>query len=249
MGAEPGLRGPNRDLSAHQYEGPIHTIALEPFFLAKHELTQAQWGRVTHRVPSQYNPDSRMRDRLVPGREWLHPVESVSWAVCERVLGQLGLALPTEAQGERAGRAGAGTRYCGGDDRDVLIGAANLADASAAATGAQWPGIDEWPEFDDGYASHAPVDELRPNAYGLHHVQGNVFEWCQDWFIQYDSGTPRSGDGLRIAQNEVVQSIFKIARGGSHRHGAGEARLSYRYYEHPSNLAYYIGVRPARRIR
>jgi len=248
MGAVTGLAGANRDMSAHYYEGPIHTVALEPYFLAKHEMTQAQWHRATHAVPSQYSPGSPVEEWLTTGREWLHPVESVNWYECERVLAQLSLVLPTEAQWERAARAGTGTRYDGGHDREVLIGAANLADASAVAIGAQWPETDEWPEFDDGFPSHAPVDALRPNRWGLHHVHGNVLEWCADWFVQYSLGDAREGDGLRVASSSEVEGSFKVARGGSHRHAASEARVSYRYYENPKNLYYFIGVRPARAL-
>jgi formylglycine-generating enzyme required for sulfatase activity/serine/threonine protein kinase len=246
MGAEVGLSGPNRDLSAHGYEGPIHAVTLAPYLLAKHEMTQAQWRRAMHTVPSLYNPVSRMREKLTLGREWMHPVEYVSWQECDRVLRRLGLALPTEAQWERAARAGGGTRFQDGKDRETLIGAANLADAAAARDRAQWEEIQDWPELDDGYALHAPVDALRPNAYGLHHVHGNVLEWCSDWFVAYDAGAPRQGDGYRVAETEAAQAIFRIARGGSLRHGSKETRLSYRHYERPHYVNYYLGVRAAR---
>ena len=52
-----------------------------------------------------------------------------------------------------------------------------LADQAAARAGATWEEIDEWPELDDGWAAHAPVGTFGANAFGLHEVLGNLFEW------------------------------------------------------------------------
>ena len=79
-------------------------------------------------------------------------------------------------------------------------------------------------------------------------MHGNELEWCADWFVQYSLGDAREGDGLRVASSSEVEGSFKVARGGSHRHAASEARVSYRYYENPKNLYYFIGVRPARAL-
>ena len=80
-------------------------------------------------------------------------------------------------------------------------------------------------------------------------MHGNVFEWCKDWFVQYaeEFSTVASGDGYRTG-SEVTQAIFKILRGGSFKHGPLRARVSSRFYEHPRDIEYFMGVRPARSL-
>jgi formylglycine-generating enzyme required for sulfatase activity len=206
---------------------------------------------MTHCVPSLYNPlDPKFSEYLTPGREWLHPVEQVSWDDCAQALGRFGLLLPTEAQWERAARGGTSTVYSTGDERETLEGAANIADQSAYLLGAQWEGIEEWPEYDDGFRVHAPVDALAPNPFGLCHVHGNVAEWCRDWFVQYtdDAGAPAPGDGYRVAATPKKQENVKILRGGSCRSGVKEARSSSRQYRATRFADFYVGVRPARAL-
>lgn len=259
MGAEKpptvyaGLRtGPNRDAHAHFYEGPVHEVALGPYFISKYELTQAQWRRLTHAVPSVYNPESEVADKLVAGRGWMHPVEEVSWEDCMRTLGHVGLILPTEAQWERAARGGTSTVYSSGDDRETLRGGVNIADRTAVDEGgAQWYEAEEWQDLDDGFMVHAPVDVFAPNPFGLYHVHDNVAEWCRDWFVKYgsDMGLPDPGDGYRSALSRDKQGSFKIVRGGSFRYGILEARSAYRQYRLPTFADQYIGVRPARAVQ
>ena len=255
MGAEPSppLRfGASLDLGRHHlYEEPAHDVRLDPYFISKYELTQAQWLRLTHQVPSVYNPGSeKMREYLTTGREWMHPVEQVSWEDCNRVLTGFGLLLPTEAQWERATRGGTSTRFSSGDDRETLRGAVNIADQTAVNVGSQWHEAQEWPDLEDGYPVHAPVDEFLPNPFGLYQVHGNVAEWCRDWFVQYgtDMGSVSPGDGYRVAASPEKQGDFKIVRGGSFRYGENEARSAYRHYRQPTYADYFIGVRPARSV-
>jgi formylglycine-generating enzyme required for sulfatase activity len=70
-------------------------------------------------------------------------------------------------------------------------------------------GKDKWDEY-----STAPVGSFKPNGYGLFDMAGNVSEWCQDW---YDSDQDR-----------------RVLRGGSLRRDAGDLRVAYRGYDHPS---------------
>jgi formylglycine-generating enzyme required for sulfatase activity len=83
-------------------EQPVHTVTLSPFFIAKYELTQEQWYRLTGKKPSDFEGE-----RL--------PVENVSHDDAE-VLSQWGLRLPTEAEWEYSARAGTQTEYWWGDD-------------------------------------------------------------------------------------------------------------------------------------
>ena len=130
-----------------------------------------------------------------------------------------------------------------GRDRQTLIGTANLADQTAKQAGAAWISIADWPELEDGFVRSAPVDSLRPNGFGLHHVHGNVKEWCQDRIGDYQLPR-RDGDGLR----EAASSANRILRGGSFNIDAREARAASRSNNDPTSGSYYIGGRAARAI-
>jgi len=139
-----------------------HQVRLtKPFYLAKYELTQAQYEAVAGKNPSRFKGAR-------------NPVEQVSWddavKFCERLSSQAGggLQLPTEAQWEYACRAGSTTAYCFGDSDSQLGGHA-------------------WHGSNSGRKTH-PVGQKSPNAWGLYDLHGNVWEWCQDWYGDYPSG-------------------------------------------------------------
>ncbi|HEV8112475.1 MAG TPA: bifunctional serine/threonine-protein kinase/formylglycine-generating enzyme family protein [Planctomycetota bacterium] len=222
-------------------ESPVQEVALAPFFLSKYEMTQGQWLRFVGRNPSTYGPGSGVYDGK--SSDLAHPVEQVSWDECDETTRRLGLELPTEAQWEYAARAGTNTPWWTGEKKESLAGAANLADRSAARVGAPWSGIADWPELDDGWAVHAPVNAFRANPFGLLGVHGNVWEWCRDWLAAY--GDPvREGDGER----ETGEHKYKVSRGGSFHHEAAYARASTRNNSVPETRSNHLGLRPARRI-
>jgi formylglycine-generating enzyme required for sulfatase activity len=86
------------------------------------------------------------------------------------------------------------------------------------------------------------VDALRPNPFGLHHVLGNVWEWCRDPSRMYGQAAPAPGDGLREGPGDP-QRIF---RGGSYNMPARFARCSVRHQLEPSGSSAGVGVRPCR---
>ena len=144
-----------------------------------------------------------------------HPVVNVTWndakAFCKWLGGQEGkdYGLPTEAQWEYACRAGTKTRYATGDREGSLKGFANVADLSLKA----FPGANpDWKyvDFDDGYATTAPVGKFKKNGFGLFDMHGNVWEWCEDWFdSKYYANSPRKDpEGPESGKSRVL-------RGGS----------------------------------
>jgi formylglycine-generating enzyme required for sulfatase activity len=231
MGAQardPAAR--NYDPQAFQGEGPVRRVAVEPFFIGKHELTQGQWSRFTGSNPSGFYPGSRFVPTPIT---LLHPVEQIDWEPARRTLEHLGLALPTESQWEYAARAGTQTVWWTGDEKESLRGAVNLADRTVAVAGLDWPSTADWPDLDDGYISHAPVDHYRPNAFGLHNVHGNVAEWCAD-------EPPAETD-------EPVGEVEHCSRGGNFKQNARVARSASRVLQ-KAYAGEVIGVRPARAI-
>lgn len=109
-------------------------------------------------------------------------------------LWRYGFDLPTEAQWEYAARAGTATVWFTGNGMSSLEGYLNVADRFCRdhMPGSTWS-VDL--ELDDGYVCHALVVEYRPNAFGLHNLSGNVWEWCRDSFGGYESQR-HPGDGL-----------------------------------------------------
>jgi formylglycine-generating enzyme required for sulfatase activity len=237
MGASREVGDPTYDPDARSVEAPAHAVEVSAFFLSKYELTQSQWQGFTGINPSHYRPpDADTGQR---------PVEQVNWFDGQRVLHRLGLTLPSEAQWEYGARGGTSTRWWSGHQRDSLRGVANLADRAARRVEAGWPAIRDWPDFDDGFPVHAAVDSLRPNAFGLHHVHGNVWEWCLDGY----DGTFYSRSPARDPLHPPEQSSTRVARGGSFAQSATSARATDRFPAAPTQETYDLGLRPARALR
>ncbi|MCA8955658.1 MAG: SUMF1/EgtB/PvdO family nonheme iron enzyme [Planctomycetes bacterium] len=224
-------------------ECPVHDVALQPFFLAKFEMTQGQWRTATGASPSVHGAVSNF---VTAAHADLHPVESVSWHEVQRVLPRLGLSLPSEAQWEYGARAGTTTPWWAGRTEHDLLSppAGNLADqgsAHALGTGA-WARV---AGLDDGFVMHAPVGTFRANAFGLHDVLGNVWEWCADEYVSYRT-PPASGDGAR-PRSPSPQTV--MYRGGAFDQPAAEARSANRAGAPPDRRHQTIGVRPARALQ
>ena len=226
------------DPAARRNEGPVHEVDLAPCFLGKFALTQSQWQRLTGHNPSRYKAGMRLAGREHTG---LHPVEWVDWHTADRTLRRWGLCLPTEARWEYGARGGTDTPWWTGPGRDSLRDTVNLADQAAARGGASWAAIQDWPELDDGYTVHAPVDHGRPNPFGLHAVHGNVWEWCADVFGGYDLPV-REGDGLRLGAEDGP----RVFRGGGFRNTAAQSRSASRQGDVAEKVSSDLGVRAAR---
>ncbi len=234
---DPG--GRNHDPDAGDREGPPQRVRLDPFFLSKYEMTQAQWERFTDDNPTTYRAGRTYGGMPVDAT---HPVEQVSWDDCTLQLGRLGLCLPTEAQWEYAARGGTSTPWWTGTEDVSLQGKANVADAFARRTGVPWPDITD--SIDDGYATHAPVGSYAANPFGLHDVHGNVWEWCEDHFAEYERVEARPGDGLRDGGDRRL----RVFRGGGFPNPAGMTRSAWRNSNTPDFRDSPLGVRPARRL-
>jgi formylglycine-generating enzyme required for sulfatase activity len=151
------LPGGTFEMGSNDYddEKPPHQVKVDAFAIGKYEVAQAQWQAVIGNNPSHFK-----------GADL--PVESVSWddavKFCQTLSNKTGKAyrLPTEAEWEYAARAGSQTKYSFGDDANSL-------------------GEYAWFNDNSGGKTH-PVGQKKPNAFGLYDLQGNIWEWVQDWY-------------------------------------------------------------------
>ncbi|MBV6501566.1 MAG: hypothetical protein CJBNEKGG_04081 [Prosthecobacter sp.] len=149
------MGSPAHEDGRDSHENQVRVTVSQPFWLARTEVTQAQWKAVMGGNPSSFKGGNL-------------PVESVSWHDAKDFVGKLnanGLlpagwkwALPTEAQWEHACRAGQAGLYSGGSLDEV-----------------------GWYSVNSHRQTHE-VGARKPNPWGLHDMHGNVSEWCSDWF-------------------------------------------------------------------
>jgi formylglycine-generating enzyme required for sulfatase activity len=242
MGAQKSdPNGQNFDPEARSDES-VHRVTLSPYFLSKYELTQGQWQRFTGSNPSNYKSGFNGTVGITK------PVEQVSWLDCERVLRRLGLQLPSEAQWEFGARGGTSSVWWTGSAKESLADKVNLADQSYVAAGGSAGVAAWWPEFKDGFGSHAPVGRLAANDFGLHEVCGNVWEWCFDAYESY----PEAGGASSAARDPSVDGdglATRVNRGGSFSFAAAHARSAIRNRHAPSHQDAILGVRPSRALR
>jgi formylglycine-generating enzyme required for sulfatase activity len=218
----------------------LHKVDLAPFFLARHEITKGQWLRLTFgEEPSHYTVGKRYPGNPEP-IGYAHPVEQVSWQMCQTLFGQQGLCLPTEAQWEYACRAGTTTRYWAGANSKDLAGCANITDQTSERYQPKWDKPSG--EFDDGRVSLGPVGSYRANPFGLFDMHGNVAEWCRCSYGDY--GTERPGDGFRSPG--IPAPTLWIYRGGSFSNSVSEAGAASRSGSAVDYRFGNLGVRAAR---
>ena len=181
----------------------------EGFWMGKHEVTQGEWQSVMGANPSFYKDCGP-----------LCPVDSVSWVDAEEFIRRLNgresgkgyrYRLPTEAEWEYAARAG--------------------------TTGARYGVLDliAWYGDNSGFETH-PVGQKRANAWGLHDMLGNVWEWTADWYGEYTSGLVTDPPGPSTGS-------YWVDRGGSWNTYAGEVRSANRDYDSPGYRGDDIGFR------
>ncbi len=132
-----------------------------------------------------------------------HPVVQVSWNDAQAYCKWSRRSLPTEAQWEYAARGLVpGQRYAWGNE--LVPGAVHQCNIWQGS----FPGSNT---LEDGYLGTSPVGTYPPNPLGLFDMAGNVWEWCQDWFLpKYYLNSPVSDpQGPTIGKGRVM-------RGGSH---------------------------------
>lgn len=173
-----------------------------------------------------------------------HPVVNVTWNDAQALAAWLsrtegrGYRVPTEAEWEYACRAGSRTRYHAGDDAGSLLGVANVFDEAAAGHWSRWRTMALG--GNDGHAFTAPVGSFAPNAWGLHDMHGNAWEWVADWhddgyYARSPMDDPQGPD----------EGTVRVRRGGSWHTWAFYARAAYRNWNAPDTRYTLVGIRLA----
>ena len=224
MGSPPNE--PFRGTSEIQHQVTIS----KPFYMQTTEVTVKQWYSIMGRRMTEFQESS---DNI--------PVTRVSWFDCMKFIKQLNklgqgkYRLPTEAEWEYSARAGTTTAYNWGDTIDckkAMYGnnslKYNVCQGYIKSIGLP---IDQ----------PAPVKTYNPNSWGLYDMHGNVWEWCMDWFGNYEKNPVTDPKG-------PVSGTERVRRGGSWFKYSYSCRSANRSFGHPATRYRTTGFRLVREI-
>jgi len=207
-------------------EQPQHQVQItKPFYLGKYEVTNAQFRQFRAEHDSKAHRGHTLDEDS-------HPVVHVSWedamAFCKWIGERSGLTVrpPTEAEWEYACRAGTRTPFYWGAEMDVAY--CSFADKSV-------PLKRDATELEDGYTVTAPVGRYKPNAFGLHDMLGNVYEWCADGKRAYSADA--------VSDPRGPDSDPRALRGGSWGSQPRFARCANRYQRASTHKGNIYGFR------
>ncbi len=203
------MGSPKTEQERYDDEKQVHVTLTKGFWMAKTEVTQAQWRAVMGNNPSHYNGDDL-------------PVENVSWDEAQEFIKKVNgsgeirkagkVCLPTEVQWEYACRAGEKGPFSGGTLDEVA-----------------------WYDGNSGDKTH-PVGTKKSNAWGLHDMHGNVWEWCTD----------RHDESLRCGTDlsGLHSGVYRVVRGGS-LGSVADCRAAYRFRYYQDGRGNRLGLRLA----
>lgn len=198
----------NTKYSTMNTEQPTHMVSLRGYMIGKTEVDQRLWQKVMGSNPSIHRGEDL-------------PVENVTWNDCQEFIRRLNqmtgkqYRLPTEAEWEMAACAGQndqGDRY--GTDRKPDDAGHN------------------------GTATVAVGAAQKPNPLGLLFMNGNVAEWCQDWFAMYTNESATNPAGPE-------KGFERIVRGGAFNESEWYLRNAHRGHMNPDNASSSVGLRLA----
>ncbi len=199
-------------------EKPVHEVTLGSFSIGRYPVTFEEYDQFCEAVKRE-KPDDEGWGR------YKRPVINVSWedaaAYCEWLNECTGVnyRLLTEAEWEYTCKAGSDTAYFFGDDEKRL-------------------GDYAW-YWDNSEQKTHPVGEKKANAWGLHELSGNVWEWVHDWYDSYSEETQTDPSGPDTGS-------YRVFRGGSWGGGAVDCRSAYRFGSDPGYRSLNLGFRLAR---
>jgi formylglycine-generating enzyme required for sulfatase activity len=230
MGSPPGEpdRLPN--------EAQVEVTLTRGFWMGKYSVTQGHWKRVSGKFPGELTAAGGEGDDL--------PVYNVNYAEAETFclqLTKLGrqsgdlpagweFRLPTEAQREYACRAGTKTATAFGDQ---------LSSKQSNFQGKPYNGAEKAPSLNRA----AKVGSYPANPWGLHDMQGNVCEWCRDWYHpQLPGGDDPDLSSIKGPMNRDG-TFSRVRRGGAWCDDGWAHRSAFRQRFEPERRFDHIGFR------
>jgi len=227
------MGSPDGETGRHGNERQRLVTITNDFLIGVFPVTQRQWELVMGENPAYFKdagpcaPVEQVTYIDICGgdRRWPH----VQWIAAESFIGRLrsktgcgSIDLPTEAQWEYACRA---------NSQGPLYDGLPLTDIKAC------PNVDAiaWYAANSNGTTHA-VGQKLPNAWGLHDMLGNVWEWCRDWYDDdmADSCTDPCGPPV---------SFSRVEKGGNFMSRAGDCRAARRYDDDEARRYRNLGLR------
>ncbi len=210
-------------------EIPMQRIYVRGFYMDVHEVPVSQYmdfcfatGRKMPKQPKWSRPN--------------HPVVNVSWKDANAYAKWAGKRLPYEAEWEYAARGNSQElrhRYV--NTERYLKNFGNVADESIRRIKGRYPVVEH---YDDFYPYTAPVGSFPANFRGIMDLDGNVLEWCADW---YDAKYYKVINKLNPTGPD--DGRYKVVRGGSWNRSGKYLRISYRTYYSPACEFDFLGFR------
>jgi formylglycine-generating enzyme required for sulfatase activity/acetyl esterase/lipase len=232
------MGSPQKEPERRPGEDQVEVTLTRGFWMAKYEATQGQWKRVVGKLPGELTAE------LPEGDDY--PVGNVNFAEAEafcQKLTELGrksgelpkeweFRLPTEAQWEYACRAGTTTATAFGD---------KLSNKQANFKGKPYNGGEPGPS--PGMATK--VGSYPANAWGLHDMHGNTYEWCRDWYHAKLPGgvDPDLYAAKPTAQKNRTGDVSRVRRGGAWCDDGWPCRSAFRLRFEPERRYDHIGFR------
>lgn len=201
-------------MEVYDWEKPKHHVTIGDYYIGQTEVTQALWAAVMDSVPAIYQNAPT------------HPVENVSWEDCQVFIKRLNrltgvnFRLPTEAEWEFAARGGTGSQ-------------------GTKCAGSNKPDDVAWYRDNSLLTTH-PVGLKLPNELGLYDMNGNVWEWCHDWYAYYESASQINPTGPAESTDNL-----RVIRGGSWAYDVMNCRVSVRHGQDAAVRKMDIGLRLA----
>ncbi len=199
-------------------EKPHHKVKIDyHFMIGKYQVTFDEYDLFCEDIKRD-KPDDKgwgRGRRPVINIDWNDAVEYCKW-ISEKTKREY--RLPSEAEWEYSCRAETKTKWSFGDDEEKLKEYA-------------------WYNKNSDNKTHE-VGELKPNPWNLYDTHGNVWEWCEDNWVDNYKDTPLDGSA-----NKADKNSSKLLRGGSWVNDSNDSRSAIRFRDFPDNRGISIGFR------